>query len=373
LAQWEREEISARVAASVPIRAQRGLPTGGIGPFGYCWVDKKLVPNPAEAPTVRRAFEIFLSTKKVLTTASILNSEGLRARKSNWGTTTLKRLLVDPVYRGERRANYTKSKGSGRSWQMKDEKHWVFTEVEPLVSADIWSAAQAVFRERTGKTSQGVPKETSYMFGGLLRCHCGTKMYVLPYKGMRIPRYICRSCRNKINEDAILEQLLKAIETIVINPDQVLTNQAQEEEKISLRKGLLQTHRRDLLAIRRKIDSTFDLFHDGAINKVAFGERFQQLNNRKEQLEADISRIEAEAAVAQETINNRSFILHQAENLIKMWEFFTIEEKAEIVREVVETVVVDSETVTFQINYLSSITPLYKDNRTGRGSWRQPA
>ncbi|MBU5637991.1 recombinase family protein [Geomonas sp. Red69] len=373
LAQWEREEISARVAASVPIRAQRGLPTGGIGPFGYHWLDKSLVPNPAEAPTVRRAFQLFLETKKVLTTANMLNNEGLRARKSAWGTTTLKRLLVDPVYRGERRANYTKSKGGGRSWVIKDEKDWVFTEVEPLVTPEVWGAAQAVFRERAGKVSKGIPKETSYMFGGLLRCHCGTKMYVLPYKGMKTPRYICRTCRNKINEDAILAQLLEAIKTIVVSPEQVLFSKAADEEKISQRKDLLQSHKRDLLSIRRKIDLTFDLLHDGTLSKGVFTERYQQLNDRKEQIEADISRIEVENAIAQETINNRGFILQQAENLMKMWDIFTTEEKAEIVREIVETVVVGPETLTFSINYLSNITPLCKDDHTSRDSWRRPA
>lgn len=61
MAEWEREEISSRVAASVPIRARMGKPLGGQASFGYKWQDKILVVDDKEAPIRKLMYEIFLN------------------------------------------------------------------------------------------------------------------------------------------------------------------------------------------------------------------------------------------------------------------------------------------------------------------------
>lgn len=374
MAQWEREEIAERVAASVPIRAKLGKPLGGQAPFGYRWEDHKLVPDPDEAPIRKLMYELFLEHRRKRTVARIMNQMGYRSRKgTKFSDTTVRRLLRDPTAKGIHRANYTRSLGENKKWVLKPREEWVETRVESVVSDELWNQCNAILDEQERKNKRPARKAV-HLFSGVVYCQCGSKMYV----PSNSPKYICYKCRNKIGEADLEEVFHHQLKSFFFSPTEISGYLKKADQVIKEKEELLRALVEEERKVRQEMDKTYRLYIEDEITSEGFGQRYKPLEQRLKQIGDQIPELQGEIDFLKIQYVSRDEILTEAKDLYSRWPGLTGEEKRKIVESITEKVIVGTEDVTINLCYLpptppSSLKVMASGQRNFRGSWHRPA
>ena len=214
-AESERENASRRTAEALLRKAQLGHVTGGRT-FGYDNVEVLALDassagrgkrshvewqiNDGQASVVRQIFQWVSDGLGYKRIAHRLNDTGalapLPSRKSRprgWSPSTVRAILQNPLYRGERSYNRTRKRDQ---WGVRKERprskdDWVSVALPHLriVSDELWQAAQERIRASrdsylrgTGGVLHGRPVsgvESKYLLIHLAQCDsCGGSLYV---------------------------------------------------------------------------------------------------------------------------------------------------------------------------------------------------
>jgi site-specific DNA recombinase len=340
LAQWEREEISSRVKASVVIRAKMGKTLGGAAPFGYRWEGKKLVPDSLEAPVRKRLFELFLEVKRLKTVAAELNKAGHRTRSgSKFSDSTVRRLIENPTAKGLRRSNYTRSTGDGKHWDLKSPDEWIFTPVEPIVSEDLWAACNAILSTR--KNGAKPQKRAVHLFTSLAFCQCGGTMTVL----YQSPNYSCRKCKRRIAV-ADLEKVFKhELQKFFLSPEDVRQYLEAGNSTLSEKRDLVEAMRAEKARLHVEMDKTYKLYLEERITSEGFGERYRPLEVRQQELSEELPRLQGEADFLAIQHLSSEEIVSEAQDLYGRWDTLLQDEKRGIVENVLERITIGEDSV----------------------------
>jgi site-specific DNA recombinase len=355
MAQWEREEIADRVAASVPIRAKLGKRIAGAAPYGYTWKAGSLVPDETEAPVRRLMYELFRETKRIRTVARLLNDRGYRTRKGGPFTgQSVYQLLFDPTAKGTFRMNYTTMRNGKKT--LKPEHEWVYHSVPAIVSEELWHECTAYLTKRKEGMKPG--RRAVHLFSGLTHCACGRKMYVVSDS----PKYVCQTCRTKIPTDDLEAVFVEQLKEMVFSPESVAAQLAGVDVEIVEKTSLLETLRHEHEKLVAEADKLYRLYLDGNIQGRDFGERNQPLALRREQLDREVPRLAGEIDFLTIRRLTSSEVLSEAQSLYSRWGDLDFAQKREIVETIVERVVVGSEDVEIHLAYQpppppSSTTP----------------
>lgn len=111
-AQFEREVTGERIRDKIAASKRKGMWMGGVIPIGYDLEDRRLIPNPAEAATVKKIFEAYVELGCVSNLQIYLEENGIRSKRrvsrtgnvtggTAFGRGALYELLQNRIYLGE--------------------------------------------------------------------------------------------------------------------------------------------------------------------------------------------------------------------------------------------------------------------------------
>ncbi len=349
MAEWEREEISSRVAASVPIRAKMGKPLGGQASFGYRWQEGKYVIDENEAPVRKLMFELFLQTHRKKTTADELTKRGYRTRNgSAFSDNTVDRLLKDPNAKGERLANYTTGGGKHKPAVIKSQEDWIIVPCPPIVSVELWNQVNAILAQQSER-SKATRKKAVYLLSGYVRCECQKTMYVVHSS----QQYYCPPCKRKISVSdideiyqAYLNEYLQSINAkdFLIQSDSLL-----QEKQLFLNQTISERTK-----LAKKVEKFLELRLNDEISKEQFAEHYQPLNERIVQFDDAIPELQAEVDFLSIQLLSSDVVLNEAGQLSEQWAKMPFEQKRAIVETITDDITIRNEDLDIALCFLPS-------------------
>lgn len=348
MAQWEREEIAERVAASVPIRAKMGKPLGGQATFGYIWEGAQLIVNETEAPIRKQVYEVFLQTKRKKATASKLNELGYRTRNgSKFSDTTVARLLRDSTAKGVHVANYTKSLGEKKNWVIKPKSEWIETPCPAIVSTDVWDECNSILDQQEKKRTPKGPR-TVHLLAGYLYCDCGSKMYVYT----EAPVYKCKKCRHKIDVADIDEIYHEQLKTFLLTDADIESITESNDSILQTKQTLYRTTLNESQSLKKKVNELVNLRISGELQKDDFAILYRPIEEQLRQLEKQLPELEAEVDFLKIQNLSTETIIEEAKDLYKRWPQLPFDEKRSIIETITEKIVIHQNSIDIALSYV---------------------
>lgn len=126
-AQFEREVTGERIRDKISASKKKGMWMGGVTPFGYDNIERKLAVNEAEAVIVRDIFQQYLLLGNIQKLKHYLDNQNILSKKgASFSRGLLYKILCNPVYMGKIRHKDNIYEG----------------QHVPIVSDDLWNKVQ---------------------------------------------------------------------------------------------------------------------------------------------------------------------------------------------------------------------------------------
>jgi site-specific DNA recombinase len=151
-------------------------------------------------------------------------------------------------------------------------------------------------------------------------------------------------------EKALLNMLYR-----ISNSPEDLCGDDNNENNLDDKQNRLELLIKKLEGINRKIDNLLDLVGDKSIDKETFSTRYEPLTAQRDTILHEIPRLQGEIDFIIGEELGRQYVVSQANTLQGLWPELTYAARQEIIKEVVERIVVSKESLNFVIHHISSL------------------
>lgn len=361
MAQWEREEIASRVAASIPIRAQLGKSLGGVAPLGYKWegkdgAKKQFVIDEQYAPIRKLIYELFLKYRRKKVVAKHLNDAGYRSRLGKKFTDmTINQLLRDPSAKGDRRVNYSTRNASNNSMKFKPAEEWSLHPCEALVSVEVWEECNRILDESLTKNKKPGPRPKHLLAGYVTCMGCDKKMYV--FHASKFPTYRCRNCNTRIVTSDIEEIYHDQLKSFLLTDISVSEYLQKIDSELQEREKLLSLILSERDSLNKKMDNFISMRVNNELSKEIFAEKYRPMEERLIQLNDQLPDLQAEIDFLKIQHHSSDVILNDAKDLYSQWSTLSFEDKRSIIETITAKIAVGKEDIHIKLAYLPTVKP----------------
>ena len=341
IAEYERAKIVERGRRGRVFCARQGHVSAlANAPFGYMYSAKSATSNARyqivlhEARVVRTIFEALVREHKSIDRiVRTLNESGVRSRRGHhWTRSTVGGILRNPAYMGKAAFGKTRTveRVSSRSRPLRGKsflsnkaqirqptEEWIFIDVPPIVSVELFQAASEQLA-RNRQLSRRLAREGRYLLQGLSVCgNCGyawTGTTSSPKQKVPLSYYRClgrsgsrwpggQVCHVRpVRADLLDEYVWRSVCELLQEPERLKQEWLRRmgDKRAAKELDAQRDDAAQLLATQERIlKRLIDAYEAGAVSLSDLKQRTQVVRDR-------IARARRELLTAQENLDNQS-------------------------------------------------------------------
>jgi len=327
-----------------------------------------LVIDEKEADVVHHIFKLYLEGKSFRSVTHKLNDSGYRTRQRvTWASTSIRRILQNPVYIGTLTYNKRKSKGNTSKPRPKEEHLHVPDVFEPIIDRVLFDEVQALITQQRSVAPRA--KDSTYLLTSIIKCgHCGSRMYGYTYDDSkrrpgRIYQYyrcngnmqkgasVCSG--NSINLRFLDSLMVQELKNFKLHPEKLISKVADHNKTFDKQVAPLQERlnqcRKTIAGLKNKVARLFTLYEEELINKTEFAERKKELTKQRHIMEEEIEQLETKVDSQDVSNIDIELTLNQFSSLAEVYDSLEFQDQRELVRTVLDEVVVGDKWIDYSI------------------------